>query len=332
MVMTRANARRHARTKANRFRAGYSFTEVMFAVVVLGIGFIMIAAMFPVAIQQSKATQEETNAAAIARGAVSYIDSIAFTRYDAGGLPTLGQNMPPTEATALATPAPVQPFDRIGTLATAGAPAGHGWRVITNGQLINANDRRYAFVPFYSREFDAKHAQVIIIVTQVRARSQYDSTDYTPGTGNPRPNLLPRPVEIEITDGVGNTQTDWITFDGAGADAIAEGTYVVVSNSPADAPVPAGAFNGRIYRVGLRATVTDGIDPPDPLNTWELQPGNDFTPLPAGVPGPVGDWDMPANTQAWVVGREYDLETTTAGDFRGLAQDIAVYSSFIAVR
>ena len=46
--------------------SGYSFTEVMFAVVVLGIGFIMIAAMFPVAISQSKLTQEETNAAAIA--------------------------------------------------------------------------------------------------------------------------------------------------------------------------------------------------------------------------------------------------------------------------
>ena len=34
MAMTRANARSHARTKASRFRAGYSFTEVMFAVVV----------------------------------------------------------------------------------------------------------------------------------------------------------------------------------------------------------------------------------------------------------------------------------------------------------
>jgi len=50
-------------TRAPQFRAGYSFTEVMFAVVVLGIGFIMIAAMFPVAIQQSQLTSEETTAA-----------------------------------------------------------------------------------------------------------------------------------------------------------------------------------------------------------------------------------------------------------------------------
>ena len=46
---------------------GYSFPEVLFAVVVLGIGFIMLAAVFPVALQQSKSTLDETRAAAIAR-------------------------------------------------------------------------------------------------------------------------------------------------------------------------------------------------------------------------------------------------------------------------
>ena len=32
---------------------GFSFTEVLFAVIILGIGFIMIAAIFPVALMQS---------------------------------------------------------------------------------------------------------------------------------------------------------------------------------------------------------------------------------------------------------------------------------------
>src|SRR5436309_10144680 len=49
---------------------GFSFAEVMFAVIVLGIGFIMIAAIFPVAIQQSKATNDETTAAATAKAQV----------------------------------------------------------------------------------------------------------------------------------------------------------------------------------------------------------------------------------------------------------------------
>src|SRR3978361_1570675 len=48
-------------------RTAFSFAEVMFAVVILGIGFIMIAAIFPVAMQQSQATNDESIAAAISR-------------------------------------------------------------------------------------------------------------------------------------------------------------------------------------------------------------------------------------------------------------------------
>src|SRR5437764_5048145 len=59
-------------------RSGYSFPEVMFAVVVLGIGFIMLAAVFPVALQQSKQTLDETRATAIARQAVNCLQQIAY--------------------------------------------------------------------------------------------------------------------------------------------------------------------------------------------------------------------------------------------------------------
>ena len=37
------------RTPNPLFRRGFTFTEVMFAVILLGIGFIMLAGMFPVA-------------------------------------------------------------------------------------------------------------------------------------------------------------------------------------------------------------------------------------------------------------------------------------------
>src|SRR5215218_4301657 len=59
---------------ATAARRGFSFTEVLFAVMILGIGFIMVAAMFPVAIQQTRTTAEEGNAAAVARGAVKLIE------------------------------------------------------------------------------------------------------------------------------------------------------------------------------------------------------------------------------------------------------------------
>ena len=48
-------------------RSGFSFTEVLFAVMILGIGFIMIAGIFPVAISQTASSQEETAGAALLR-------------------------------------------------------------------------------------------------------------------------------------------------------------------------------------------------------------------------------------------------------------------------
>src|SRR5688500_647109 len=103
MTMTGTKARGHVGTKAHRFRAGYAFTEVMFAVVVLGIGFIMLAAMFPVAISQSQATAQESTAASIARGAVNHIQAIATN-----------VNMPHTDA-VVAEPARTSGFTAIGT-------------------------------------------------------------------------------------------------------------------------------------------------------------------------------------------------------------------------
>ncbi len=40
-------------------RRGFSFVEVMFAVIILGIGFVMVSAMFPVAIQQTQMNVED---------------------------------------------------------------------------------------------------------------------------------------------------------------------------------------------------------------------------------------------------------------------------------
>src|SRR5205823_5837814 len=65
----------NSRRRSERHR-GFSFTEIMFAVIILGVGFIMVAAIFPVAIQQAKSTSEETTAAAVARGAATYIGGV----------------------------------------------------------------------------------------------------------------------------------------------------------------------------------------------------------------------------------------------------------------
>jgi hypothetical protein len=60
---------------------GFSFTEILFAIMILGIGFIMVAAMFPVAIQQTETSRQETVGAAIARGGVDYVQQISSVNF-----------------------------------------------------------------------------------------------------------------------------------------------------------------------------------------------------------------------------------------------------------
>ena len=67
------NRRNPPQGRRRRSAAGFSFTEVLFAVMILGIGFIMIAAIFPVALSQTKLTTEEAAAATQTVGAVHYL-------------------------------------------------------------------------------------------------------------------------------------------------------------------------------------------------------------------------------------------------------------------
>src|SRR4051794_18261964 len=73
--------------------SGFSLTEVMFAVIVMGIGFIMVAAMFPVTISQSRLTVEETTAAALGRNAFAATSLTA----QGGDLVTPGPLLPATD-------------------------------------------------------------------------------------------------------------------------------------------------------------------------------------------------------------------------------------------
>src|SRR3954452_4683149 len=90
----------YQRSRPCRFqRQAFSFAEVMFAVVILGIGFIMVAAIFPVAIQQTQTTNEESMGAAASREGMNSLlqapASIAFRPFNFNPLPPPKQNDPP---------------------------------------------------------------------------------------------------------------------------------------------------------------------------------------------------------------------------------------------
>jgi len=62
-------------------RAGFTLAEVLFAIFVLGIGLIMLAAAFPVGVIESQQVQDTTVAALVARHAFNQITSVPAPQY-----------------------------------------------------------------------------------------------------------------------------------------------------------------------------------------------------------------------------------------------------------
>jgi hypothetical protein len=312
---------------------GYSFTEVMFAVVVLGVGFVMLAAMFPVAISQTAATSEESIGASIARGAVKHVENSAETVRDGITKAIVAdefQNMLPTEATALPAPAPFFPFDKAGNGQDT-TELRHGLWHAVKGNLILQTDPRYAFVPFYSRENGSNLARLVIVVVRARERAAYDATDVTP---DDNANLQGRAVTVAVENNVGGTHVDWVTFSGPNAAGAAEGTCVVISSHGASGPTTPNYYSGLVFRVGRKVLAGETLGGSTATDfTWELVPGNDFIPSP-GADDKVDTADdlvFPATTLAYIVGRELE-SPGTAGVFRGVSQEVSYYSTFIQVR
>jgi hypothetical protein len=194
-------------------RRGFSFAEVMFAVVILGIGFIMVAAIFPVAIQQTAMTGEESMAAAAAREATHSLlqapASLPFLMLNiAPNAPTntnrdgfqynpvpfttggVALTAPNYYATLLFPPTVKQihfPTLLGGPVTVHGLPAppqqlpgavvaplvGARWNVL-RGNLMLPSDERFAWIPLYKRESGSNLAQIYIFAVQVRNRSIYE--------------------------------------------------------------------------------------------------------------------------------------------------------------
>ena len=186
---------------------GFSFTEVLFAVMILGVGFIMVAAIFPVAIQQAKTSTEETSAAAIARGAINYIDRVATNSI----LPGTNNMVVGPDFDGFPPTSGMPDYRDTYTLATA-----------LRGSVVVAGDSRYAWLPFYRRageRFNDKtwspFAQVIMVPVLMRAESDFSGLTGPPN--NPLSKGGPL-VQQHTTTGIPGTARLTATFtDGVAA-------------------------------------------------------------------------------------------------------------------
>ena len=126
---------------------------------ILGIGFIMVAAVFPVALKQTEETAEETTAASVAHSGASYLQRFASAN-----------NFPATNG-------------KVVNIGVAGTSIGVPFWQSVSGNLILSTDTRYAWIPFYSRpvvnQVAASYAQVTIIAVQCR-NGNFTASDLVP--------------------------------------------------------------------------------------------------------------------------------------------------------
>lgn len=339
-------------------RPGFSFTEILFAVMILGIGFIMVAAIFPVAIQQTAMTGDETVAAAIAREGTDAMTSLNNSAL----LPPTVSN--PPSITAVANQRVIGQVwslhdDRMVNWTTFAPAAGVLQRDITwnaiSGNLILPMDHRYAWIGMYKRDGTWNgnatqinpdpYAQVIIIGVQCKNRSAYDPTvdlDRAPNISPSQPGTLEPAVMTASFEASNPTTagaaiitfpTNTPTADGH-TGRLAPGTFVVISddnliNYPnATYHQYAGQFNGHVYRLGnYRPDQSNGNQV-----AYEFAPGYDAFPDP-GISTNVQELQ---NAQVMVVGKGFTNPTSPYNggsllQFDGAPQDVAVYVTYIRV-
>ena len=165
--------------QARRPRRGFSFTEVLFAVMVMGIGFIMVAAMFPVTIRQQQSTQEETVSAAVARAALTFLQENDVIRQIAND-PDQHRRKAWQDNHVLS----VSEREPDGQFKHDDASV---WDALA-GNLILPENPRVAWVPLFRRaDSQSGLAQVFIVVVQNRSRDQYQLQ-----IPNPNPNAGPK--------------------------------------------------------------------------------------------------------------------------------------------
>jgi prepilin-type N-terminal cleavage/methylation domain-containing protein len=295
-------------------RRGFSFVEVLFAVMILGIGFIMIAGVFPVAIAQTAATQEETIGAATARGAAA------------------------TCATATSLRALI-PNDGMVHRLTDDAIGGYQpWSLIKGNQILPDNTR-FGWVAMIKRDREDNfhqppgYAQVIVVPVQVRGRSGFDPRDLVQVGANAAAyaTLMPLPIQVTLTEG-GNDPDRCVINSGIGMGAAATGAVIVLQGAPNGAQQDTAKrdVSGRIYRLGNPV--------PNVANTWELMPGNDMS-IDYGADGKVGGSGDSADKQettsgpvdAWIVGQGRNY--AAAGlNFEGGNMAIGAYTSYIPLK
>jgi type II secretory pathway pseudopilin PulG len=259
-------------------RGAFTFLEVLFAVMILGIGMIMVAAMFPAGIRQTQANVEDSAYMALTRNMARQMQQMAADTLPTTPAPPAGFNHAfDYYLRPWPIPAPVAPqfqnlvrpkvysfHDPRAEMNATRAPL---WNWV-RGNLVLQSDSTYGYVPLFSRAYNSgaanvdaaynDQASVTLFILPLRARNTSTfsvSRDTNAGTGTGRrvTRLDPVLVNVAITlTPVAGTST--VTVSGimrangspaplpitAQNNPIEEGAYLVLSDMTGTLP-PNGA-------------------------------------------------------------------------------------------
>jgi type II secretory pathway pseudopilin PulG len=355
----RSASTRNSQLATRNYFPGFTFIEVLFAVILLGIGFIMIAGVFPVAIQQTAAVSDETQGTAIARDAIKKIQAVA-------------------DSVVNGTASSLTLFPATGTVAAPAVVAfsPNIMQALGSDSFFSA-DRRYGWVGFYRRDsITSPFAQVYVIALQNPNFLNY-VTKYAPGettqlTSPYIPPAVAPPIPPTLYNYYQSPSSAYTPTNppaaGVGASIPAQffynpvdGTTTVVlaystSSTPAQTPngvtgafvligAPGGSgpavptsMIGRFCRLGNSAPLPSSITSVGTTiyQSFVVQPGYDITPADvaansswasATLASPV----FTANVFLMGAAPTVDANGEFTGPFTGPNQDIGVASGFIRV-
>jgi type II secretory pathway pseudopilin PulG len=199
----------------------FTMVELLFAMAVLSVGMIGVAAAVYTGIGQTVQSVEDTAAAALARQAAAALGQVMTQKNtpetDLAYRPVFNPDAPPDPPPLNQTIAGLQ----IGT------------------------DPRYAWVPLYRRTNGSTCAELILIVLRAQARSQFDAKDLSPA--GPDPETYP-PTLVPVR-GIVTVKDNQVTVNLAkGVERLAPGALLVLQS------MSEGEFNGRIVRLSERIT------------------------------------------------------------------------------
>jgi hypothetical protein len=325
---------RHPRQRSAATRArAFTFTEVLFAVMILGLGFIMIAAIFPVTLSQTQATVQDVNGAAQAR---SGFETVANSSELPKLVPTGGANLSLSQC-------PVIPIAKTVPIPGANNPF-EVWKDVS-ANFINSQNPRFGWTALYRRAANDDVAQVFIIATQCRTRSAYDPAKdilRPPITPPVEANLEPRLVGLTslLKQADGSTELYIQKLTGQPGlrteGIVAEGAYLIIADvqasGPGDTTRPPVTLNGRVFQLGPR--INFSTNPTTPM-VFKAQAGTELSVKEKGF----GSVPSSKPVLAYIVGRAYSdaylnqssPQPPIDTDFDGVAQDIGIYVGYVKI-